>query len=503
MTVTQLRPSSVRAGASSFTNAGGAGDHAAALADNSPSTYIVKSATGTASIILNCGTLALSSTQRVRQVRVEANYASPDDTSRANVQLGVRVAGVNYFGAAFQISGVDALNTYLAPYASIAPDGSAWSQALVDEIMVQITDYVDGAAAVPFYEILVDVDVATAPTATVSSPTGTVSTTTRPDVSWAFTDGDGEAQAYYQVRVFTAAQYGAAGFDPVVSAAVWDSGEIASADTTATVGEHLASGTTYRAYVRVGKTLNGSAFWSAYAYSGFTVTLTAPTVPTLATAYSSGTGRVTVTATGAAAAGRDSQTYIVQRSDDAGTTWETVRNGDAVIPAGSYVATLYDYESPRGITAHYRVRAVALEGDLEIASAWSASSTVAVTNDGGWWMKAVDSPALNLGALQVLADPDEALEESVEQYLPMGRTVPLVVSGGLGGRPGTYTLNVSGAAAWTALYALIAYRGTLLVQDPFGQQKYVRLMGRSWVLTGAASSPRRRVTLQYVEVAGS
>ena len=502
MTISVIRPDATRSGAANFTINGSASSTHAALNDSSDLTWLRKASSGTASIILNFATFTLSSTQAIKQVRLAARYQTTETDSKANVQLGVRKSGVNYFGPAYQIRGADSLATYNAPWYSSAPNGEAWSQSLLNQIMVQITDYKDAAARGYFYELQVDVDLVNAPTASVTSPSGSVTNTSKPDVAWAFTDSDGDAQAYYQVKVFSAAQYGVVGFDPTSATATWDSGEIGSADTSTSVGDYLANSTTYRAYVRVGKTLNGAPFWSAWAFSQFTVNLTPPTVPTASATFDSATNRVLVTGTGAAPTGYDSQTFEVQRSDDAGATWIGVRDAADLLPNSSFIAQVYDYEAPRGGTSRYRVRSVGVLADNEVASAWSSSASVSVTNDSRWWWKALTAPTLNTGGVAVLADVEEKVNETVGVFTPIGRTTPIVISGGLAGMQGAYEVVVSGSATWSAFEPLLEHAGTLLVQTPFGTQRYIRITDRSITLTGTPAAPRRNVGVQYVEVDG-
>lgn len=502
MTITVIRPNGTRSGASNFTINGGAATTHAAVSDSLDTTWLRKASSGTASIIFNCGTFTLASTQAIKQVRVAVRCQTTETDSKANVQLGVRKNGVNYFGPAYQIRGVDTLATYNAPFYSSAPNGEAWSQALLNEIMVQVTDYRDGASRAFIYELQVDVDTVTAPTTTVTSPSGTITTTSKPDVAWSFTDPDGEAQAYYQVKVFTAAQYGVVGFDPTTATATWDSGQIGSGDGSASIGVYLANSTTYRAYVRTGKTLNGGPFWSDWAFSQFTISLTPPTTPTVTASFESATNRVLVTATGAAPTGYDSQTFAVERSDDGGTTWVAVRDASDLVPNSSNAAQVYDYEAARGVTVRYRARAIGVLADNEVASAWSSAATVSVTNDGRWWWKALTAPSLNLGGVSVLTDPGESITEDLGVFTPIGRSTPVVISGGLSGREGNYALVVSGASAWTAFEPLLRHTGTLLVQSPFGDQRYVRIVERSVTLTGTTGAPRREVEVKYVEVSG-
>jgi len=383
------------------------------------------------------------------------------------------VAGVNYFTSAVQLRGNAAIGEISGAWYSAAPDGGSWTQAKINDLRAQWTDYRDGASRAYLYEVYVDVDVAVQPTTTATAPTGSITTTALPDVSWTYADRrvrgavllPGEGVHGGAVR---GGRVRPGDHDPGV-----DSGVVPSVDTTTTVQEYLADGT-YRVYVKTAKTVNGAPFWSAWAFSGFTISLTKPTTPTLGAAWNQALGKVTLTATGAALpAGFSSQVFEVQRSDDAGTTWALVRDGDDLGPNSSYVASAIDYKAPRQVV-RYRVRSVGDYAGNGIASAWSASLAVTVTNDGLWWFKVTTAPSANLGGVRVLSGLDLRQGGQVGVFRPIGRSKSIVIEGGLAGMDGTYEVHCSTAAAWTALAAVIRSRATVLVQDPFGEQKHVR-----------------------------
>ena len=120
----------------------------------------------------------------------------------------------------------------------------------MDNLRVKVTEYQDSTDISNLYELYVDVDIVSQPSVTVNNPNGTITNTASPDVAWTFTDSDGDTQSYYQIKVFSAAQYGAGGFDPETSTSTYDSGVIGSADTNDVVGALLANAT-YRAYLKV------------------------------------------------------------------------------------------------------------------------------------------------------------------------------------------------------------------------------------------------------------
>jgi hypothetical protein len=347
----------------------GAATAHAALSDNADGTYIRKAASGTASIVLGNGTVSIGAAQVVRQVRVRARCKGGDASTKANLYLGARVEGLNYFTTAVPLRGNAAIGEIAGPWQAVAPDGQAWDQERIDEVRAQWTDYRDGASRAYLYEVYVDVDLASEPTTAVTAPTGTVTTTSRPDVSWTYTDTESEAQTYYRIKVYPGLVYTAGGFDPEVGVPTWDSGVVSSTDTAATVGAYLPNGE-HRVYVKTAKTINGSPFWSGWAYSEFTVQLTPPPLPSISLEYLPAEGAVVCTVTGGPPTGFDSQLFDVERSDDNGATWLPVRNGTGLTPSGTYTAVVKDYEAPRGVAVLYRARTVGTLAGNQVASAW-------------------------------------------------------------------------------------------------------------------------------------
>lgn len=202
-----------------------------------------------------------------------------------------------------------------------------------------------------------------APVTTATAPVGTVAGSTRPTVTWSYADADSDPQATYQVRIFTAAQYGAGGFDPSTSAATLDSGATTSASARSWVPTaDLVNGTTYRAYVR---STQSGGLASAWSFVTFTISLATPNTPSLAVTPQPAQARVQIVVTGADAGPTftfANTTAVVEASDDGGTTWAPIRaTGSAGVPylAGDTV-TVYDYEAPPGAQRRYRARTVAV-----------------------------------------------------------------------------------------------------------------------------------------------
>jgi hypothetical protein len=502
MAVTTVRPDSTPTGAANFTIFGGAASINAALSDDSASTYVEKGVTGNGAVIVGFGTSTFLDTVRIKQVRIRSEVECPTSASRLRITPITRIDGINYFGTPQVFNGVFAQAEYEGAYFTTAPDGQAWDQDRVDGLRAQIQDLASGADLSSVYELFFDIETTTQPTVTVSAPTGTITDSSRPEVSWTFTDSDGDDQDFYQVKVYTQTQYSAGLFDPSVTEAFWDSGVVGTDDNATTIREYLTDGI-YRAYVRVAKSVSGVPFYSAFEYVQFTIDTTPPVTPDLTATFQSASNRVLLEIDGTSVSGSfDSQVFQVQRSDDAGGTWADVTGGASLVPDGLAESSLYDYAAPRAATSYYRVRSVGTLGENEVATPWSAEVTVSVTNDQSWWLKAVSLPSINRGSLKVNPGFDVNPLEQIGIFRPIGRRTPVIVSSGLQGEDGTFTISTLGDAEFDAVWALATHTGSLLLQTPQAEQKYIRITDRAFSRSGTVTNPQNEVKITYVEVSG-
>jgi len=504
--IVTVRPDAVSTGASNFTVTGAA-NAAAATNDDSDATYVRKSSavSGTQTLSLTFGTTTIAADERVRRVRLRARVETDNANGKMDLMLGTRVSGQTYYFTGYAVRGAVGVSVPVdvtGAWFSASPDGAAWDQTRIDALRGQYIEYKDSSDIGYVYELYIDVDVASQPTLNVTAPTGTITSSATPEVQWTYTDPDAaDPQGFYQIKVFTSAQYGAGGFDPATSDATWTSGIVGSSELGAAIAEPLLSGT-YRAYVRVAKAINGEPFWSDWDYEQFTLSLTPPPTVTVDAAWSATEGKATLTLTGDAAGGSyTSQYFQVQRSDDSGVTWALLRDGDDIAVSGSYTATVTDYEAPRGLTVRYRARSIGVSGEERIPSAWStAIPQVLVTNDGTWWLKAVADPTLNVGSLIATGELTRRIEEPNTVFRVLGRSLPIVVAGLIGGVDGQLRLTALNDTQWDAIEDVLSHQGTLLVQDPLGRQNYIRIVTRSWVERYAAGRIVRDITADYVQV---
>lgn len=505
MAITTIVPNSTATGASLYTISGGSPTINAALSDSSDSTFIQKTNTviGPADLILDFATITLTSAQRVKQVRLRARINTPTDAGRINVYLGALISRKNYFYSGLAIRGTNATTTFTGPFFTSAPDGSAWNQTNLNNLRIKCTEYKDTSDRGTFFELFADVDIAAQPSVgTVSAPVGSISTTA-PDITWTYVDAtDNSTQDYYQIKVFSSAQYNAVGWNVDTSTPVFETGIVAGTEQNAVVGE-LLTPATYRCFVKVAKDINGTPFFSSYNFSEFTVSYTTQSVPTMTVSWSSVLGRASFVNTGTAlTGGLTSQFHQIERSDDSGVTYDYIRDGERVELNATFQSITADNEAPRGIVAYYRCRSVGVDSNsVEYPSSYSPVQQVLITNDATWWFKAVEDSTLNYGGIRVLKELDVQVDEPNIIFRPLGSNYPLIISGPLQGEDGSYNIKTVNEEEWDEILPLLLHQGKLLVQDPLGNQKYLRITERKWTAETQSGNIYRDITATYVEVA--
>ena len=300
MAIYTLRPNANWNNESLFTISGGSASVHAALADNSDSTYILRSSTTVpASYEAEFGTQTISASEQIVSVNLRARIAV-GTAGIAQFSLGVitdRNGRTVYYSVPITKLNTLALSTVdFALNMTSAPNGAAWSQTLIDNLVAKFSD--NGLTSVDrtnVYEMYIDVVTTARPTVTVTAPSGSITATSFPSVVWSYADADGDPQSAYEIKIFDAATYGASGFSPDTSTPVVETGIVTSSNGGQTLEADLANTTTYRAYVRVAQLSNGNNFFSEYAYSQFSLAVDAPANPTVSAFFESDVGAVTIT----------------------------------------------------------------------------------------------------------------------------------------------------------------------------------------------------------------
>lgn len=169
----------------------------------------------------------------------------------------------------------------------------ALSQADVDglRLWVHLNEKQAGPYPVVMAEAYADLRYVTVPTIALDAAVTSLDTVTQ---SWTYSqpDVDGGAQAQWVARVFTAAQYGASGWDPATSTATAEASGTGS--TAAVTLSGLPDGSNHRIYVRAADDVNGVPLWSAWQFNTFTITTTRAQVLTVTPTAQPSTASVSV-----------------------------------------------------------------------------------------------------------------------------------------------------------------------------------------------------------------
>lgn len=308
MTIQILRPDTAGSTPVQTVTTGGGGVPHVALGDNSDASYVeYQPNSGSTSNTYNipCSTYTLLAGEVVRRFRVVIRHRGAGGSTGYQVDatgfasgLGGTSSIVPAGRAAF---GTDVGNWYT----------EALNQTQVDSLLISVSSQLSGGFNPQVADVWIELDVNHAPTTAVTLPT-TTQTTPTPTIVWTYSDTDSDIQAKYHVKLFTAAEYGAVGFDPATSIPSFDYGEMTGANTSLVTG--ALSDNTYRAYVRT----NDGTLWSAWAAgTSFAVSSTPPVAPAIPVATVDNTyGRIIVL----------NQAYVNMLSTDDANVETTIGN---------------------------------------------------------------------------------------------------------------------------------------------------------------------------------
>lgn len=329
----------------------------------------------------------------------------------------------------------------------------------------------------------------TSPTVTVStvnsgvvpSPPSSVTTTSRPDLTWVYTDPQSDSQATWQLLAFTQAFVnGHTMTDPLAwasSALIAQEGNQRTARGI-TSPIDLANGA-YRYYVRAQDT---AGQWSAWSNRGWTQAIVAPATPTGLTATANQTA-MSVALSVSATVGNNADLVRFEYSTDGGTTWQTVRGASAVLLGSTTTAT--DPDIAAGQTRLYRATAYATSPAIASAPSSTATATLTARN---YALTSTASPSL--GGVFSVQDPVEWTRPVVaDAFTGIGAPFVTVVSDGVPkGRQTTLRIITESAAEWDRLEAVVESDAVLVYRDPFGEVIYCRLIG-DWTRTQLPAAP--------------
>lgn len=482
MSVTTIRPTSTLANGTS-TIGGGAASRHAALSDDDDAKYVDITGGFYDAVSLGFTTPSPGGTIFAAIPRMEAS-AQGSTWVLAGVLMS---AGGDLSASSFLVAGQQ---EYQANGAF--GDGDPLSVAIWN----------GGSNTVRLHELFLDVYYVAVPVVDVTGPTGTLTETNRPTITWRTTfdeHSQGVGPSDLQVRVFTDAVYGGGGFNAATSTAAWETDRAASPSAIGggvRVSANLANDT-YRAYVRAKDSVSG---WGSWDYAEFTVNVTPPDSPALVLTDDDANGRVTATVTpDNSPVATDG--VILERSRDGGATWEVVIESEGGSPQ-----TLHDYFAQSGVEVDYRACGW---NDTDEDRLYSAYDTDSITPDHGWWLKSATDPSLNVKLderprrIRELDQMGRAARQTEQQ--PLGRDDVVVTQDTRAPRKGTLVFFVADFLEITdAIDPLLDALGPVLIDGPIGDKWRNR-----WVVFGDSSERRViekvwtsmwEVSLPYTEV---
>lgn len=491
MTFTTVRPASSSTsgttGGSSVSNVGGAASLHAATADNSDTTYalISKAAGGGDPRLLLTFANPLIPSQdiivgvdiRVRGVQGTGGGRLETILSRTGFTYplpgfeGLITAGGSDPNEIAQASGsittVTALRKTQTTYFS-APGVIGLRRLLTADVTAMTLWLRAISGTLPQSSIVIaaylDVYHVPPPTVTVSAVTPDPYTASNlvPLTAVPVLDSDGGPQTHIEWKVFTAAQYGAGGFDPDTSTSEWESGEMATSSPSVVTGG--LPNTTVRAYCRVAQTVMGVKHRSAWAYDQFTVDVDTSDVQSVAFVHDNLQNRVTVTRDGSS---EDWEVVEVERTDDGEATWVPIRGATVVDSTGNASTfVVYDEEAPNGGTVRYRARASYLLSGAWIVGPWTLSASGTSWSTDLCVVRALDKSTNTFLMAVSRHRANLAASRNVRQgvHRPLNSPHAITVSGPRQAPEGTLTLAVEKANrdTWDAMLE----HSSWLVQAP-------------------------------------
>lgn len=335
-----------------------------------------------------------------------------------------------------------------------------------------------------------------------ASPPVSVTTTTRPLLTWSYTDPQNDSQDGWELGVWTQAFVNANNMaDPSVhqaSALVWETG---INPTTRGIESpvHLPN-SALRMYVRAKDT---AGQWSAWSNHGWTQAVPLPATPTGLTATANQSTNI-VALSASFTTGGSANLVRFEYSDDNQVTWYPVRGTEATTLTATTTGT--DRDAPLGLDRKYR--ALAYATDPAVQSNPSNVATAKLTNLVHL-LQTTTLPQLGGQVKVQKIDWSRPIEAGV--FYTLGDKHPTVIKDGVGPKAvrGALHLMTMDTAAWALVKSVAESGATLVYRDPFGQVMYLDLVG-DWgrdqiraAPTGTESTPLRHLhttILPFVEV---
>lgn len=335
------------------------------------------------------------------------------------------------------------------------------------------------------------------PIATINSPTGIVTDTSKPNIDWTFdaNDSDNDGQAEFELRIYDEADVPATPptnpdditAEPVYS--VTENAFFSDHDVT----EDLPNDTTYRIYLRVRKDWSGDQeLWSDWTNDTFSTNYNEPAAPNLTVNLASNPYEHTEISLSEGAGGDVSTDYFrLWYRDSAEDDWTEIANE---IQAGTYL----DPTIIPDIEREYRARAYSEASGLPVASS-SEFGTLTISTHENWTL--IDPDDVN-NYLDLDVEMDELpmpYAQDASVFNPFGNedddlTPPVVVLGDIRTPEITMNAGTVGQPDYKALVALHRAQKTLMLRTPIPEDARFVRFGNTFTPVLKNSNDLYRVT---------
>jgi hypothetical protein len=372
----------------------------------------------------------------------------------------------------------------------------------------------------------------TPPTVAILTPSAVLTDTTRPVITWSYSDPEGDAQAEFSVGIFTPAVYQLADFNPskhraqalffvdrLTPGPLNAAGFVQPNDSllpnqpySANVAGRrgvmpdvdLANNSTYRIYVAA---KDSSNLWSNWAVLELTTDYILPDTPTL-TATSDPTNAAVTLVAGNLPINTG---LIIEYLEDG--AWVPVRATNPYVLPPLTTYTCKDYEAPLATLRTYRARNIANPNqDVHLSSEpspeVSASPLAYNAFSETWWIKVPMNPSLNMSVNKAVGfDFQKRTKSAVVE--PAGERYAVVLSDGAKGYEGSLNIYALTGADFRGIEKILDSDARCLVQSPDGlHNRYVKFdqptfrQKREIVTDGAAQNVAHGhdISLHWVEV---
>ena len=196
--------------------------------------------------------------------------------------------------------------------------------------------------------------------------------------------------------------------------------------------------------------------------------------------------------------------YKVEKSENGGNTWSTVRNGASVHVDASGLATVVDYEVIPNIETLYRVTpyvTLGTGGDVHTIAGKTTTQLGTFLPSQTWWISSTSNESQRF-AINVKDGYTETQKHPSGVFYPLGSSRPFTVSGVVQGRDGDITVIWTDNANWDNFLGLLEKGETLILTNPVESKRIYIFINQDVQITHhAAASPWREVEIQYVESA--